>query len=158
MISPIRWEQCNDDFEFDGSWRDIYILNTNSEDWNRFLKSLLHSKYKTIFWIDGEAVKPIKTIQRALEIRNQANPLMCINASGVHIACHFFTDEEMEFDLDPREVNNQQDLDNVLNFIIFLGNLLEKKVILTPENISSTIIIEFDPKKQSMVYYDLKYP
>ena len=154
----MQWKQCKKVFDFDGSWRDIYVLNANRNDWNKLLKSLLNSTYETIFWIDGEVTKPIKTIQEALGIRNYASPLMHINASKLHIACHFFTDEEIEFDIDPREVNNQQNINEVIRFMFFLGNLLQKKVILTPENISSLIMIEFNLKTQSMVYFDVEYP
>lgn len=153
----LNWEQCKKDFEFDGTWRDIYILNTNFDDWNKFLKSLSNSNYETKFWIDNETAKEITTIQAALEIRNHASPYMLIDASGVQIACHFFTDEEIEFDIDPRQVNNQQDLDEVINFMIFLGNLLLKKAILTPENTLSSIIIDYNPKTEIVQYYDVDF-
>ena len=153
----LDWKQCQKDFEFDGSWRDIYILDTVSNDWNIFLESLLTSSYETKFWIDGKIVKPIKTIQEALKIRNSACPLMIINASGLHIACHFFTEEEIEFDIDPREVNDWQDLNKVIDFIIFVGNLLQKKVILTPENTSSAILINYNPETESLEHHNAEF-
>ena len=158
MQSRMKWKQCKKVFDFDGSWRDIYVLNADRDDWNKLLESLPNSAYEIMFWIDGKVAEPIKTIQEALEIRNHASPLMRINASGLHIACYFFTDEEIEFDIDPREVNNQQDLDKVISFMFFSGDLLQKKVILTPENISSLVMIEFNPKTQSMISYDVEYP
>ncbi len=153
----LNWEQCKKDFEFDGTWRDIYILNTNSDDWNKFLKSLLNSKYETKFWIDGEVAKEITSIQEALEIQNHASPYMLIDALGVQIACHFFTDEEIEFDIDPRQVSNQQDLDAVINFMIFLGDLLQKKAILTPENTPNLIVIDYNPKTGLVKHYDVDF-
>lgn len=151
----MQWAQCQKDFKFDGLWIDIYILNTDRADWNRFLRSLLNSKYPIAFWIDGEIAKPITTIQEALNIGNYANPLMHIDVFRVHVACHFFTDKEIELDIDPREVNSQQDLDRVVDFMMFLGNCLQKKVILTPENSPHLIIIEFDPKTQAICYYQV---
>ncbi|MEL7407974.1 MAG: hypothetical protein AAFN00_13570, partial [Cyanobacteria bacterium J06558_2] len=72
IYQKLNWSQCQKDFEFDGTWRDIYILNTNSDDWNQLLESFLASKYQTIFWIDNKKNKRIQTIQEALRIRNHA--------------------------------------------------------------------------------------
>ncbi|WP_152532133.1 hypothetical protein [Leptolyngbya sp. Heron Island J] len=149
----MQWSQCEKAFEFDGSWRDIYILNTSSMDWDKLLDALSHSKYEIKFWVDNAKSQPILTMQEALEIRKKACPLMHVEMMGIAIACHFFTDENIEFDIDPRQVVNQQDLDAILDFMTFLGNLLQKTVVLTPENLEDIPLIQFFPKAQTFSYH-----
>jgi hypothetical protein len=150
----MQWSQCKKSFEFDGSWRDIYVLKTNSIDWNRLLDALTNSKYEMKFWVDNERVQPIKTIQELLEIPTRSSPLMHIDISDVNIACHFFTDENIEFDIDPREVVNQENLDGILMFITFIGNLLQKQVVLTPENLENILLITFFPETQTITHHN----
>lgn len=149
----MQWDQCKKAFEFDGSWRDIYILNTDSTDWNKLLEALSLSKYEIRFWIDHEKSKPIVTIQEAFKIKKRASLLMHIEVVGVAIACHFFTDKFIEFDIDPRQVVDQTALDGVLDFMAFLGNILQKAVVLTPEDLENIPLIQYFPKHQTFTYY-----
>ena len=48
----IDWKTCKQDFEWDGSWRDIYILNTNILEWQKFIDFLRSSKY--VYQLNGE--------------------------------------------------------------------------------------------------------
>lgn len=41
----LDWPKQKVDFEFDGSWRDIYILDTTLEDWRAVLAMVLHGGY-----------------------------------------------------------------------------------------------------------------
>ena len=50
------------------------------------------------------------------------------------IACHFFTPDEIELDLDPAEVSSQGAMDSVLRFMGCLGSCLGRDVTLTEEN------------------------
>ncbi|SDL01483.1 hypothetical protein SAMN05421823_104149 [Catalinimonas alkaloidigena] len=50
------------------------------------------------------------------------------------IKCHFFTDDEIENDVDPREVRSLEDHQRLLDYMIRLSTLLDQPVILTPEN------------------------
>ena len=57
--------------------------------------------------------------------------------------CHFFTTDEIELDLDPREVTSQGQLDAVLDFISNLGAALQRDVVLTEENSPEHVWFKF---------------
>ena len=65
--------------------------------------------------------------------------------------CHFFTEEEIEFDLDPREMNASL-LDPLLEFLEMLGSTTGKRIILTVENSPENTIFEFDPLEGRVVW------
>lgn len=49
-------------------------------------------------------------------------------------SAHFFSSEEIELDLDPREIGSQADLEKVLVFCSQLSLALERDVAITEEN------------------------
>lgn len=53
-------------FEQDGSWRDIYILNTTVDDWQRLLDFLHFYTYPTEFYIERD--KQIKLTTRSCDL------------------------------------------------------------------------------------------
>jgi hypothetical protein len=40
---------------------------------------------------------------------------MSINTTGIKINCHFFSQDEIEFDIDPKQIKNENDVSTVLN-------------------------------------------
>src|SRR5690606_28018568 len=76
----------------------------------------------------------------------------------IQINAHFFDDTEMENDIDPREFNSIEDHDKLIKYMIDISILLDKIVILTPENERETVLLkvnkndvvfsnDFDPGK-----------
>jgi hypothetical protein len=61
---------------------------------------------------------------------------------------HFFSEGEIECDIDPREVTSQADLDAVLSLMRQLGDATKKQVILTYENCSNSPLLSYLPTTQ----------
>jgi hypothetical protein len=49
-------------------------------------------------------------------------------------SCHFFDPSEIEFDLDPREVHGQAEIDGLLGVMQVLAAATGKLALMTPEN------------------------
>ncbi len=64
----------------------------------------------------------------------------------MHINCHFFGDNEIEFDLDPREVTGPAQIDAVSGFMKLLAQTTGKMAILTYENAKEEIILSVTPE------------
>jgi hypothetical protein len=75
-----------------------------------------------------------------------------LDVQGIDLACHFFTDTEIEFDLLPQQVRDEATLSAVLGFMTEIGSLLGKTVILTPENWQKSPIFKYDPSNQQTTY------
>jgi len=130
-------------FYADGSLRDIYVQNTGIQDWQVLLNFLPTSKYKFQFLVGGEQ-QPLPN--QVEDIFHQLQPvLLCIDQEHLALNSHFFAREEIDFDLNPSRINTDQQLTRLIDFIYDLGQLLQKEVILTPENMSEYPLFRFDP-------------
>lgn len=133
----------------DGSLRDIYVLGTTLEDWQKLLDFLHTGLYAVSFLVAGEQ-RPLPTrIEEIFLLIHSSGGMMRIDGDQLALHCYFYTDEEIEFDLDPRTINSEELLSRLLDFIRAIGNLLNKPVILTPENVSRVVLFRFDPATMS---------
>ena len=152
MSQALDWVQVRQDFESDGSLRDIYVLETRTSDWQRLLDHLRSSGRALRFSVDG-LEQPLPTSASAvLALRAQSSPVLNLDVQGIDLACHFFTDTEIEFDLLPQQVRDEATLSAVLGFMTEIGSLLGKTVILTPENWQKSPIFKYDPASQQTTY------
>ena len=148
----ISWQTCKSDFDGDGWWRDIYVLQTTIEDW-RALCAALSAKYKFEFTIDGEAKSFPPSVDEVFEGRKDASALLQFRAGNILVTCHFFTPDEIEFDIDPREVTSQSDLDALSDLLRVIGNAVMKQVLLTLENCRDNPIMTYDPQSSQLRYH-----
>lgn len=78
--------------------------------------------------------------------------LLEVKADAITFNCHFFTLEEVEFDIDPREVLGEAGANTVFSFMRRLGEHLNKEVVLTPENAPELPIFRFCPETAQVEY------
>lgn len=146
LFSPmLRPKDVPEVFEIDGSWRDLYVLDTTVEDWKEMLRM----------------VRDRKTIDYTLRIEDQAAAIpeppepvfmrsgevgwsLSVNIDGLILNAHFFGPEIIECDIDPRELTANRFYE-LLDFMESLGRRLKKEVRLTPENRSEEPIVKYDP-------------
>jgi hypothetical protein len=77
--------------------------------------------------------------------RDQEAPMLSVLAQGVHLNCHFFDETEIEFDLDPRQVTGQPELDGLVAFMRTLAVAVKKVALMTPENMHDVPFIRVPP-------------
>jgi hypothetical protein len=140
----MNWSEYKREFSWDGSWRDIYVLNTKIDDWQDFINLLRNSEFP----VDG-LPDDLPSIFSDAEIR----PLLTINVGGVTLNCHFFRTEEIELDLDPREVTEVEKANELFRFMEAIGCALRKPVRMTPENLKDRPIFEFWPETGKVSYF-----
>ena len=150
----IDWKTCKQDFEWDGSWRDIYVFRTTLEDW-RLLFGLIRSDYRLESSADGVVQSLPSTGDDLLAIPGQFLPHWRFHVGEIRVVCHLFSAEVMEFDIDPREVTSQTDLDTLLGFLQRLGDVVSKPVVLTPENGPEIPIITYEPTTRAFQYHEI---
>ena len=151
----MKWEDYAADFDFDGSLRDIYVLETSLPDWQIFADFLRASNYKYTFHVAGEVTNFPVDIAKAFELRISVGALLLFEVGSVTLACHFFNDWEIEFDLDPREVKGEEQAELIFDFMNQLGRALNKEVVLTPENYRENHIFKFSPITQGVEYFPI---
>lgn len=131
----MNWAKYKSNFyDWDGSFRDIYVFDTDISDWNKMLQIINSKSYELDFSLDGEKSPLPSDAKEIFEQRIKWSTLLSINVTNVIINCHFFCLEEMEFDIDPREITDEMKFQGLTNFMQDLSDGLGKPVVLTEEN------------------------
>ena len=134
-----NWNEIKWIFEPDGTLRDLYVQDAKIEDWKN-LVDFLNENYILKFGPSvGDEVD--EKIDKDYVIRfwnDETGELELRTASviidNITINTHFFSDEEIEFDIDPSEINSEKDFEKVLIFMNNISRALHKPIILTGEN------------------------
>ena len=141
----MNWEQYQTEFECDdGSLRDIYIFETSLDDWQKLLDFIREGLYTFEYKVDGNAVALPERASTIFECENYGR-LLSVNVGNLLLNCHFFTADEIEFDLDPREVKGERELEDLFDFLRRLCRISSKQTVLTPENGPEFWIFRFNP-------------
>jgi hypothetical protein len=147
----IAWTTVEGDFEWDGSLRDIYVRSATLEDWSA-VYCVLKKSPEVEFRFDGEAAALPEDIGDLFAARAKKTPMLSVKIGSVTAVFHFFTEEEVECDIDPRDVKSQADLDSVLAFLKEIGDSVGKPVLLTHENAREAEIFRYEPDSQQFMY------
>jgi hypothetical protein len=82
-----------------------------------------------------------------------SRPTLRFRVGGILVVFHFFTPDEIECDIVPREVTCQSGLDSLLVFLRQLGDLTRKRAVMTPENLPNEPIMSYDPQTGAFQYH-----
>ena len=141
----IAWDDLKAEFAWEGSWRDICVTGTTIADWRAALEMIQAAGFRLKFTIDGTESTPPDDVLQMFAQPRETSFLLAAFVGGVQLNCHFFAESEIEFDLDPREVVGQAELDAVITFLRKLAGSTQKCALMTPENTHEAAFIRVDP-------------
>jgi hypothetical protein len=121
------------------------VLHTTIEDWQRFIHFLRHAGYPLkLATLDevGDLPQDVSTLFRDDDILPDT---LSIQVHGMLLNCHFFTESEIELDLDPREVSDAEQWNHLRDFVLEMACALAMEVRLTEENWQEGIWFLFRP-------------
>jgi hypothetical protein len=149
MNQPPPWEDVAEFFEADGSLRDIYVLGSGAEHWDRLLAGLGGAPIDAEFFVDND-VRPLpRSFQAAAALHNVGAPRLEIEIGAIQALCFFFTPEEIEFSFDPRDLRDEHDLYALYDFMSWIGDETQLPVHLTPENGRQHPFLTYNPDGQT---------
>ncbi len=134
-----NWEEIKWIFEPDGTLRDIYVENVDIEDW-KILIDYLNTNHIVKYGPsdDNQIINKINKeylIQLLTDVTGKLElKTVTIIIDNIIINTHFFTVDEIEFDIEPEEINSVEDYEKVLSFMNKISRVLNKQLILTGEN------------------------
>lgn len=129
----MNWQEVKADFEYDGSLLDLYILDTDVQTWQKLLDCLRTNAYPLTYTVEGEQVALPVDVETVFCKRQKASAFLDIDVHGIRVNCHFFVQEQIKLDIDPREVNTETQFGHLCEFVQRIGRGLGRCVILTPE-------------------------
>lgn len=137
------WADVAGGFQPDGSLRDVYVLNADVTLWERAVA------YVVGRYADVRFSKPFPGPGQVATLfgtgPDSELTSMSVDVGGAGLACHFFTPDEIELDLDPRQVTGDAALAAVVEFMNGLAAAVGKDVILTHENVRDAVILRCRP-------------
>lgn len=143
----LTFHDIREPFTPDGTWRDIYALNTTSDHWVSFLNMALSGRWPADLSVNGE---PSRQPEEAVKVFHQAGAFssLRITVGGAGLNCHFFTDSEIELDLDPKEVGDHN-FDELCRFIEAMAQATGRNIVVTEESsmYAGIFAYRFDSRK-----------
>src|SRR5258706_7228689 len=86
------------DLASDGALRDFYILDVGVAHWNRLIQFVRPRLQEDCFRID-DRIEPLPSAFESIyAMRSTASPSLSIPVGESFLACHFFSDSEIELD------------------------------------------------------------
>lgn len=156
----MNWQDIKDNiYSPDGSFRDIYILNTTRQDWKMWV-DFVNSNYKTTMHIFETKVLEDKIDFKKVLDYWDGDFDNCSTASvfldKIKVNAHFFQDDQIENDITVTEITTIEDHNKLIEYMTGLSHVLQKPVILTPENDSEIVLIsvENNSVKLNLDYYN----
>ena len=145
IVSKMNWQQLQDEIYYlDGSLRDIYVDGTTRHDWIVWA-DFVNQNYKTSFYSHETDIKQDKiNIHKAFEFWDRISEIgatATVFIDRIEINIHFFCEEEIENDITPTEICSIDDHLKLVDYIVKISKVLNKKVVLTPENSSKIELI-----------------
>ncbi len=153
----MEWSRVAPYFDYDGSLRDIYILDTSLRDWARVWDLLAAVPEQLTFKVDGKAATPPVSVEDALRLHASHSVTASYSVGKQRLNCHFFSEEMIEFDLDPQDVDGPAEGERLTQFLAMLGRTTSKEVRLTAENEPEAIIARYDPIIGSVIWTPVSF-
>ncbi|MER5617164.1 hypothetical protein [Streptomyces sp. NPDC002215] len=154
-MPDLLWEDVVSLFDPDlmGSLPDVVVPDASVEDWQAVLDLVSVSGW-TFQYSEGEAVLPVPRAEAVLSRPADAEcpELRVWPAAGVLAIFRFWAVEEIDFDVDLRELQGQERLDVFCGFLRVVGRRLGKPVLMDAEGgEQSHPVLGFDVEADQVV-------
>ncbi len=141
-----NWHELKEKIYFeDGSLRDIYVFDINIDDWENWA-DFVNQNYEVEFECGETQVKTssinFSIVKNAWFDQTQSRSGLTIKIGRLNINCHFFSSEEFENDILPKEFKSLEDHELLMDYLKELSRIFNKKVFLTLESSPEFVLLE----------------
>lgn len=150
--NSMEWSTVSAAFKPDGALRDIYILNATRADWQAVIDVVKREVSDLNFQVGGKESRIPENVSELFDRGpNDLATCLYVPFGQSTLNCHFFSDDEIEFDLDPRHMTEQL-LPLLCKLLALMGNATGKSVSLTMENMREAEILRFESSTGKVAY------
>ncbi|MCR8843329.1 protein export chaperone secb [Paenibacillus sp. SC116] len=119
-------------FYEDGSLRDIYIMHASQLDWESIFEYLDKNNIQYKITKDGELVNE-RAINQLMKLRQDYSLNISIDYKGISVSGYFYDADQIEFDIVPEQIQTEDAVDSLIEFMKDISKQINKEVILTEE-------------------------
>jgi hypothetical protein len=146
VVHDLLWADVAGYLAPDGSLLDMYVFDVSNSDWQLVLDALRSQTWRLEYTHDGSARPLPHDVGEIFRHRGEAATTLHIwPAPNIMVNSHFFSEDEIEFDFDPRQLHGQDDLDVMCTVLHLVGTTLNQRVYVTPENTADRALLVYDP-------------
>ncbi|WP_416968834.1 hypothetical protein [Streptomyces sp. 4F14] len=153
-MADLLWGDVRSFFDPDlmGALPDVRVPGASVRDWQAVL-DLVAEKGWRCRYSEGETVLPVPRAETVLSRPADAEcpSLRVWPAAGVLAVFRFYADDEVDFDVDLRELQSQDRLDVFCGFLRDIGRRLDKPVLMDPEGFYGHPVLGFDVEADRVV-------
>ena len=139
------WDEYKSEFQID-DLMVIRIENTDLNDWQSFIDFLRSTEATLDYSIEGKTADLPSSVTEVL-LDMESSGLLNIGLDEVAVNCHFLTPDEIQLDLDPGQIDNENKARIVFRLMSTIGRTLNKTVLLAPKNNEEDVIFRYEPGK-----------
>lgn len=160
VAADLLWDDVRELFDPDlmGSLPDVCVPHTSVQDWQDLLDLVVARGWR-FEYSEGDTVVPLPTAAavRARASGSECTALRVWPYTNMLMIFRFFAAEEIDFDLDLREIQGQQRLDQFCAFVRAVGQYLGKPVLMGAEggNPAEHPVLKFDIETDRVAVVDL---
>ena len=136
------WNDIKNEFETDGSLRDIYVENIAPSTWDEFLRAIVATDYKLEFTHGGKPLELPGSLSEIKQLQDSDPTTLFIWLDEtIQLNCHFFMDTEIEMDVSPHDITSESAYLSLVRFLKWLSRFSNKQVKLTHEGAKEQVIL-----------------
>ncbi|GAA1073684.1 hypothetical protein [Nocardiopsis composta] len=147
-MGGLLWGEVRDLFDPDvmGAPPDLQVTGASAADWQALLDLVEESGWRSRYAEDGTTVPSVPRAEEALSRPVDTGPELRVwPADGLQAIFRFCTPEEIDFDVDLRELQGQERLDLFCDFLSAIGRRLGRPVLMGPEGSPGRPVLGYDP-------------
>ncbi|MGW4652396.1 hypothetical protein [Kitasatospora sp. NPDC004289] len=153
-MDDLRWDDVSDLFDPDlmGALPDVCVAGSSVEDWQAVFDLVVAAGWEWGYEVGGVTAplpRAAEVLARSLEedtVRLWVRPV-----DGVLVNFWPMVAEEIDFDVDLRELQGQQGVDTLCRFLATVGRRLGKAVVMTDEGDRRNALLGYDPVVDAVV-------
>jgi hypothetical protein len=152
-VSGLRWDDVRVWFDLDlnGTLPDVYVPETTADDWRTLIALVRSEGWRWTYLVDNEPGE-LPLVEDMLSRRDQADLSLHVwPAADVLAIFRPYEAEQIDFDVDLRELQGQEQLDLLCRFFTTIGRALGKPVLMTPEGGGNEPVLGYDPASDQVV-------
>ncbi|GGY13773.1 hypothetical protein [Streptomyces xanthochromogenes] len=153
-MADLLWDDVSCFFDPDlmGTLPDLRVPDASVEDWQVVLDRVVAKRWRWQY-SEGETVLPLPRAETVLSRPADAErPCLRVwPTSDVLAIFRFLDDEVIDFDVDLRELQGQEQLDVFCGFLRDIGRHLGKPVLMDPQGGGARPVLGFDVEAEQVV-------
>jgi hypothetical protein len=153
-VPDLAWDDVEEWFdpESNGVLPDVLVSDTTVADWQAVVDLVRSAGLAYEYAVDGRVVRIPHRVEDMLSMRDEAGVTLKVwPVPGVLAIFRPYSAEQIDFDVDLRELQGQRRLDVLCRFMRTIGRRLGKPVVMTPEGSDTPPLIAYEVESDRVV-------